>query len=352
MAAKDSKSGSGVTRSDTPRSADVDWDDLRVFLAIARTGSFRKAANDIGLTLPTVTRKIGRLEEALDAILFKRTSRGPELTYEGEMVLAEARSAEVSIYRAADRIKGAARSVEGDCRVLVPEGLNSYWLPHFLPAFLERYPALDLRLFSVLDQSVNALPQFDVQIQLAPTTDADSIAIRLGTLHLVLHGSQTYFARNGRPERRSDLARHSLLDHAQSLTTKGRWTAFSDSPSPVRTALFTNSSVVLAEAVRRHVGMALLPSYSSAVEEQVVPVLMTHHLSTGIYANFTKEAGERPPVRAMIDFFKTVVFSSRMPWFTEEFQAPTKEWRGLIDSFIARASMHATATTLQSAVGA
>jgi len=309
----------------------VYWDDLRVLVAVARTGSFTRAAVELNIAQPTVARRIETLEALMGVPLFSRTPRGPLLTPEGELVLKEAQVIELSVRRAFEHVRGAVSGVAGECKLLVPEGLNSYWLARFLPTFLQRHPNVDLRLFSALDQSVSQRPPFDVQIQFSAATDGDSVPVRLGTLHLVLFASEDYLANHGTPNSTADLHRHRMLDHTQSLTSKGRWTSFSESQGAIRTAVFTNSSAVLVEAIRRGIGMALLPTYAGAIEPTFRPVLSNHKLTTGIFANFHRDVGHQPAVRATIGFLKEVVFDKRlMPWFREDFEEPQPNWRAQV----------------------
>jgi DNA-binding transcriptional LysR family regulator len=321
------------------------WDDLRVFLAVSKNGSYARAALELGIAQPTVSRRIEALESAIGAQLFNRTPRGPVLTRDGEFVVKEAQAMHLSVARLLERVRGSVKGIAGECKILVPEGLNNFWLTRFLPAFLRRYEHIDLRLFSTFDQSVGVRPPFDIQIQLAPATDGDSVPVRLCTMHLGLFASESYIAQFGRPRSVSDLARFRMLDHTQLLTSQGRWTSFSHSDKPIRTLLFTNSSVVLVEAIRRGVGMGLLPTYAGAVEPTFKLVLPDFKLATGVYANFQRDTGQQPAVRAMIDFLKHVVFEPReQPWFHETFAAPDQNWAELVAEAEARAMRWAGAS--------
>ncbi len=316
----------------------VYWDDLRVLVAVARTGSFTRAAAELDIAQPTVARRIETLEALMGTTLFSRTPRGPRLTPEGELVLKEAQVIELSVRRAFEHVRGAVSGVAGECKLLVPEGLNGYWLSRFLPAFLRRHPNVDLRLFSAFDQSVSQRPPFDVQIQFSAATDGDSVPVRLGTLHLVLFASEEYLANHGTPNSTADLHRHRMLDHTQSLTSKGRWTSFSESQDAIRTAVFTNSSAVLVEAIRRGIGMALLPTYAGAIEPTFRPVLASHKLTTGIFANYHRDIGHQPAVKAVLAFLKQVAFDKRlMPWFREEFEEPKPSWHAQVQDAEAQA---------------
>ncbi len=307
------------------------WDDLRVFMAVSRNGSFAKAALELAIAQPTVSRRIEALETALGVQLFNRTPRGPSLTLDGERVLKEAQVMQLSVTRLLERVGGSVAGIAGECKILVPEGLNSFWVSRFLPAFVRRYEHIDLRLFSTFDQSAGVRPPFDIQIQFAPATDGDSVPVRLCTMHLGLFASEGYIAEFGQPQSAADLARFRMLDHTQLLTSRGRWATFSHCAEPIRTVLFTNSSVVLVEAIRRGVGIGLLPTYAGAIEPTFRLLLPELQLATGVYANFQRDTGQQPAVRATIDFLKQIVFDARdQPWFRETFVAPDDSWPQLV----------------------
>src|SRR5580693_333173 len=105
MERKDAKAVWGHTPNDgaeAPSSGSgLDWDEFRVFQAVAKFGSFTKAAIALGVQQPTVSRRIESLEAKIGAKLFDRSPRGPELTYEGQRMLSDVNAAEIFLNRAA-----------------------------------------------------------------------------------------------------------------------------------------------------------------------------------------------------------------------------------------------------------
>ncbi len=315
---------------------DLDWDDFRHFAAVVRMGSFTRAAKELRVSEPTVSRRIKRLETAIGARLFDRGKGLSQLTSEGKRVLNYATAAEHSLSRAASLTREAATDVEGECKLVVGDGVGSYWLPRFIVPFLAQNRNVALVLFTTQDRAAIRRPPFDLQIQYMEPLAQDSIPIRLGSLHFMLFATRGYLAAHGHPMRVEDLANHRIIDLTLDLTEKGTmasWAGISGT-----NALFTNSNAVLGETVLLGGGIALLPTYASVVDPQLVPLLPSMHLSAPLFMCFDRETGAKPAVRATIDYLKDYAFDKRrMPWFFEEFMPPQKEWKAIFDSCVARA---------------
>jgi molybdate transport repressor ModE-like protein len=317
----------------------LDWDDFRLFVAVARIGSFTRAARELRVSEPTVSRRVKRLESMLGAKLFEPGRAASQLTSEGKRILNYAIAAEHSLSRAATVRPEHDSNIGGECRISVGDGTASYWLPQFLAPFLVGNPHIELMLFTTQDRGNIKRPVFDLQIQYAEPVAPDLVPVRLGTLHFVLLATVEYLAAHGRPARTEDLARHRIIDQAIDLAGKSNlseWAGLSG-----RNALVTNSNTVLGETVCFGGGIGLLPSYATLVDPRLVPIMPDKRFSAPLFVCFERDAGKKPAVRAMIDYLKDFVFDrQRMPWFFDSFVAPQKGWKKILDACLARASEH------------
>ncbi len=119
------------------------WDDVRVFLAAVRTGSFTLAARALDTEQSTVSRRIAQLERDLGAALFERTPRGPLLSELGSRLYEDAERVEAEVHRLADAASNAERTVRGRVRVATTESLATQFLmPRVLPVLRREYPEL------------------------------------------------------------------------------------------------------------------------------------------------------------------------------------------------------------------
>ncbi|MGD0142816.1 MAG: LysR family transcriptional regulator [Rhizomicrobium sp.] len=343
MERKDAKAVWGHTPNEggdvsTPGSG-LDWDEFRIFQVVARVGSFTKAATAMGVQQPTVSRRIESLEAKIGAKLFDRGSRGPVLTYEGQRMLSDVDAAEIFLNRAASRARHAEQIVEGECKLMMSDGLASAWFARFfLPIFVARHPNVEVRLCVTTEGGRSSIPPFDVQVQYAPALDSDLVTTRVGTFHFAFFASQSYLDSYGEPRTIDDLVGHRLVDVTASLTSKGRWATYSDAAAVGRTSIFTNSGAIAAESVLSGTAIGFLPSYAFLTAPGFVPILREFHHPTGIYVTFARDAGERSSVRAMLNFLRTVTFDRRrMSWFADEFECPGEQWRPLFTELLADA---------------
>lgn len=310
------------------RLSKIDWDDFRIFLVAAREGSFTKAALRLGIQQPTVSRRIDALESRIGARLFDRTNRGPVLNHEGERMLQEIEAAEMALGRAARRAHDSAKLVEGECKLAISEGLANAWLvPHFLPVFVKRFPNVVLRIGTANEMGQSLVPPYDIQVQYAPAMDADVSTTRICMFPFNYFASRSYIAAYGEPRRREELVNHRVVDVTASLKSRGSWSTYADTDTVASSSFFTNTGSVAASLITSGSAIGLLPSYALLTNRELVPVIPDTSFKTGLYVNFARDAAQRAPVRAMIDFLKDVVFDRRrMPWFADTFVWPNDEW--------------------------
>ncbi len=239
---------------------DPDWDDLRVFLAAARAGSFSRAANALGLQQSTVSRRIASLEAVVGGELFFRSHAGLVPTARGAALLAASADLEVAAARALRAAAGADEGVVGEVRLAVAPGLASLWLAPRLPGLLDAHPGLRLDL--VVSTSIADLTrrEADLALRFVRPAGEDLVARRLGALaHGVLcHRRWAHTAWDDLPW---------VLVVVPGLTTpEEAWTTQHAARAPV---LRTHDYDAAVAAVRAGVG-AMVGSAALAVGEVIL----------------------------------------------------------------------------------
>lgn len=167
----------------------MEWSDVRIFLAVVRSGSLGEAARRLGVSHPTVGRRIKALEDEAEQALFRRTKDGLVLTDTGDAVLALAESMENSGLAMERRLAGNHERLEGVLRISSAEWFVGYVLAPVLAELTRRHPAIVpevIASYRLLDLSRR---EADVAFRIVPFTEPDIVQRRLMSIPYGLYGS-------------------------------------------------------------------------------------------------------------------------------------------------------------------
>jgi DNA-binding transcriptional LysR family regulator len=203
------------------RARPLDWTSLRDFLAVAESGSLSQAARLIGVSQPTLTRRMAALEERLQADLFRRSSRGLELTELGEAMLPPARQMRQEAQALEVAVTGRDQALAGPVHITATEGVAIDWLTPELATFQRAHPNIEIH-FLVQNARVDLLRrEADIAVRLGRPRQADLMARRVGELALGLFASTAYLDEVGRPERDEDLRQHRAVAFDEEMASVG-----------------------------------------------------------------------------------------------------------------------------------
>ncbi|MBD0273285.1 MAG: LysR family transcriptional regulator [Acetobacteraceae bacterium] len=189
----------------------LDWDDLRFFLAIARTGSLTVAARELRVTQSTVGRRLASLEASLGARLLHRTPEGYVLTLAGEAILGQAERVEAEALSVERAVGGRDAQLEGVVRVTAVETLASHVLAPCLCALQSRSPEIVIELLAEVRHLSLAMREADVAVRLSRFEQHDLLARRIGGLAYGLYASPAYLERHGEPDFGAGCPGHRLV---------------------------------------------------------------------------------------------------------------------------------------------
>src|SRR5260370_35554276 len=236
----------------------MDWDNVRVFLAVARGGQFVAAARRLGLDHAAVSRRIAALEAALGAKLFDRRTTGAKLTSAGERFLGAAEEMESAFLHAQGEISGVDLELAGDVRIGAPDGFSTYYLTGTLREFAERHPGVRLQLMPLPQLTPLARREVDVVIGLDKPEAGRFVARRLTDYSLGIYASGAYLKRNGAPTDIETLKSHRLIgyveEHAFSSALDYVRELFGGAPTSFESA----NAVTQLEAVAAGVGLGVV----------------------------------------------------------------------------------------------
>ena len=190
----------------------MDWDDLRLFLAVARAESLSGAGKQLRLDPATLGRRIARLEEALEARLFVKSPQGYALTDEGSRILAHAERAEQAMSGVAEELRGT-QGLTGQIRIGAPDGCANYLLPQVLATICDENPGLEVQIIALPRVFNLSKREADLAIGVSrPETGRLSVQ-KLTDYRLHLAASRSYIAAHPPITAPGDLRAHRMVGY-------------------------------------------------------------------------------------------------------------------------------------------
>ena len=302
---------------------DILWDDVRVFLRCVEAGSFRKAADRLGLNPSTVARRIEGLEGHLGYRLFSRVKEGLMITAEGRSLTESARGMERSFYDLYRRMEGPRSEHRGAVRLSITEGLGTYWVIPLLVEFTRQHPNLIVELNCAVENADVLKLEADLSIQFVRPENPEQKMVRLGRLHAYPFASKAYAERYGLPQTKEQMKDHRIVDQVGRQLEQGAWArhlALDNVEGIV--GIRSNSSSAVFYAVEKGAGIGALPSYACALEAPVIPVDIDEHQSMDIWLTYHPDARKTKRIGLMIDWIRSIFDPVRYPWFRDEFIHP------------------------------
>ena len=193
-----------------------DWDDVRFFLAVAKTGSFSAAATQLNTKQTTVGRRIQALERRLGAKLFDRHRHGMEVTPAARGVLVQAESMMSNATSIERHLAGLDREMAGIVRIAATEGIAANWLVARLGQLRRTHPDIVVQVIAS-DQVLDlATRQADLAIRFFRPTSNQLVAARVGQVNFSIFAAPSYIERYGLPQkpRRPARTSHRRPHHA------------------------------------------------------------------------------------------------------------------------------------------
>jgi DNA-binding transcriptional LysR family regulator len=310
MANKKSVSQPEVSESETIPSLT----DLITFCRVVDLGSMTAAAQVLGESKGTVSRRMARLEEVLGTPLLRRQGRRVEPTEEGQVYREKVGFAVEVLEDAASMLRSAHAVPAGLLRVTAAPGIGSTLLGAVLPGFLETFPSISVEL--VLTDAVISLREqrMDVALRLAERLpDSSLVAWKLSSIAPVLVASPAYLARRGAPSDPSELGGHDYLTApvpaSQRLTLEREDGARQQVELPGR--VLTHDLALLRDLALSGAGITpLLPQYARSDEEtgRLVRVLPDWKIVSAVHLYLLHAGGVlAPKVRAFRDYLQTAL---------------------------------------------
>lgn len=281
---------------------DLDWQDLRFFLAIQRARSLTAAAARLRVNQSTVSRRLASLESAVGARLFERTPAGLRATATADRIAPAAERLEAEALAIERALSGAESRVEGVVRVTATEGIGIHVVAPALGELRRAHPGVQIEL--LLDSKSVSLSrrEADLALRLARPRQAGLIARKLGEVRSALYASARYLEERGRPAPRDGLAGHAILAYDESLgaVPESRWLA--QQARRAVCALRTNSVLAQLRAAEAGVGLAVLPCYLAEPAGLVRVLPRSADVCRELWLALHADLQRAPRIRVTVEF--------------------------------------------------
>ncbi|QDL93322.1 LysR family transcriptional regulator [Paroceanicella profunda] len=186
----------------------MEWDDLRLFLQVARSGQMQAAAQALGVDHSTVSRRLSRLEERMGLVLFERAARRIKITEEGLKLFAATERIESIVLRDVMQICEQEVDLAGRVRIGTSEGFGSAYLASRLPQLTVAHPGLEIELVAVPRNYSLAAREVDIAITMEEPRVGSSRYKKLTDYRLGIYAAEEYFDSRARPQSIDDLREH------------------------------------------------------------------------------------------------------------------------------------------------
>lgn len=281
------------------------WDDLRVFLAVAHAGRMAPAARALGVDATTVARRLARLEAAMRAPLFETVAGERRLSEAGQALLQHAESIDATISTATEGegTIGAA----GHVRLSVAEGLATHVLAPAMPQFTAANPRIRLDLITASGLLDPSKREADIAVMLARPRNRQLIAARLVDYRLRLYATPGYVAAAGTPETAAALERHVLASYVPEHLHAPELDYLSEVHDGLVARLRSTSINVQHAMIASGAAIGILPEFIAAGDARLVPILPQVELVRAFWLVTHADGQTTPRIQAVTAWLRDTV---------------------------------------------
>ena len=286
----------------------TNWDDLRVFLEVARQGGLSRAAKHLGLDHSTVSRRVAQLELAMGTKLFDRTRSGLELRPPGRLLLQHAEVIESRALAATASISAGHDQPRGTVRIAMMEGIGSLYLsPRLLP-LQSAYPLVELELVTSAHPFNLSRREADVFLSIFRPSGRGLWARKIGEFELGLYASPAYLKRHGTPSGVEDLQRHVFVDYIDDLVAIDAVRYLAELVESPRVVFHSNSMIAQQHAAIAGLGLVMLPLFAAAGERRLRRVLLGKvPVRRDLWLSVHRDLQDSPRIRVVTKFLSDLV---------------------------------------------
>ena len=251
---------------------DLQWDDLKIFLAVARSESLSGAGRVLKVDPATVGRRIARLEDGLGAPLFVKSPQGYAMTDAGQRMLSHAERAEAAMNAAVEELAGQAGTLTGQIRIGAPDGCANFLLPQVCAAIVADNPDLEVQIVALPRVFNLSKREADMAIGVSPPAAGRLTVQKITDYKLHLAASRRYLRRNPPITTLEDLQHHRMVGYIPDMIFD-KELDYLTGIGVERVALASNSVSVQFNWIRQGGGVGIVHDFAIPSAKGLVKVL-------------------------------------------------------------------------------
>lgn len=295
----------------------LNWDDVRYFLAVYRNASFVAAASELKVTHTTVARRITGMEEALQTQLFHRTEQGCRLTREGEALAPYAERMESTIISMEGALFGTDRQLTGSVRVGAPDGIGNTLLATCLGEFQINNPLLEVELIAAPMYHSLTKREIDILITVQRPTAGHIVTRKITDYTFGLFSSRKYLEGHTEITSEKDLKDHYFISYIDDLLFDNELRFLEDFNPALQTRFKSSTVIGQARAVASGAGIGVIPYFIARQEQGLIHILPEIRFDRSFWLQVNPDTRQLARVRAAIDHI-----SARMEELHDDFLSP------------------------------
>ncbi|KAB1085234.1 LysR family transcriptional regulator [Neorhizobium galegae] len=285
----------------------MNWDDVRMFLAVARAGQILAASRRLGVNHATLGRRVTALEEDLRTRLLIRRTNGCELTAEGEVFFRSAERMETEMLAAQASTGRIDAAIAGTVRIGAPDGFGVSFLASRLGRLTRRHPELKLQLVPVPRSFSLSQREADIAITIERPEQGRLVSSKLTDYTLGLYASKTYLDQAGTPQTVEALKSHPRIGYVEDLIFSPSLNFTGEVMRDWDASFEISSAIGQTEAVRSGAGIGILHDYVARQYPELVRVLPETIIRRSYWTTYHETTRDLMRLRTVVEFLKELV---------------------------------------------
>jgi DNA-binding transcriptional LysR family regulator len=251
----------------------MNWDDLKVFLEVARTETLTLASKRLKLDSSTVSRRVHKLESLLETQLFERDSTGHTLTVDGHELLKTAIAIEQQTLSAVEILQGKNLQEQGNVRLGTTDAFGNFFITPNLAGFFHQHPKITVDLLPLQRFVKLTQHEADLAVTIEKPKNKSLVVSKLSDYRLQMYASKEYLACHDELSHVSQLSNHHLIGYVDDLLFSDQLGYLNHYLTDIEPIFRSTSVISQFSAVEQGLGVAILPCFLANKSSQLVRVL-------------------------------------------------------------------------------